>query len=86
MHRCLGKSPGSGSETSKVSARTEFLANDRLGHYAGLVLRIRARRGRFPVIGGGFIAWAQALLADRKERLLASAGGSELVCKAYAPA
>lgn len=59
-----------------------------LGYYAGLALRIRLEgpAGPLPVIDGGFTAWTQALLADRKERLLASAIGSEMVCKAYAPA
>jgi hypothetical protein len=37
------------------------------------------------VIDGGFTAWTQALLSDRKERLLASAFGSELVAKLYGP-
>jgi hypothetical protein len=58
-----------------------------LGYYPGLMLRIRldGPAGPLPVIDGGFTPWTQRLLADRKERLLASAIGSELVCKAYAP-
>jgi hypothetical protein len=38
-----------------------------------------------PVVDGGLVPWTQALLADRKERLLASAIGTEAVCKLFAP-
>ncbi len=59
-----------------------------LGYYRGLAFRISfdGPSGSLPVIDGGFTTWTQALLADRKERFLASAIGTELICKAYAPA
>ncbi len=37
------------------------------------------------LIDGGFTVWTQRLLADRKERLLISGVGSELVCSLLAP-
>ena len=58
-----------------------------LGYYPTLMLRIRLRGppGELPVIDGGLTRWTQALLANGKERFLASAIGSELVCKLYRP-
>jgi hypothetical protein len=50
-----------------------------------LRILLRGPPGALPVIDGGFTAWTQALLSDRKERLLASAFGSELVAKLYGP-
>jgi len=71
-----------------TALRLDLSRLEGLGYYPGLTLRIRldGPAGPLPVIDGGFTPWTQALLADRKERLLASAIGSELVCKAHAPA
>jgi hypothetical protein len=70
-----------------TALRIDLSRLEGLGYYAGLALRIRVDgpAGSLPLIDGGFVPWTQALLADRKERLLASAIGSELVCKVYAP-
>ena len=57
-----------------------------LGYYTGLCLRISpaAPDGvRYPVADGGFTGWTARLLQDRKERLLTSGIGSELVCRKY---
>jgi hypothetical protein len=56
------------------------------GYYRGYALRIapQAPDGkRYPVIDGGFTNWTASLLANRKERLLISAIGTEFVCKTY---
>jgi len=59
-----------------------------LGYYRGLAFRISLEgpTGVLPVLDGGVVPWTQALLADRKERLVASAIGTEAVCKVCPPA
>jgi hypothetical protein len=71
----------------EVPLRLDLSRLEGLGYYPSLMLRIllRGPPGALPVIDGGFTAWTQALLSDRKERLLASAFGSELVAKLYGP-
>jgi hypothetical protein len=51
-----------------------------LGYYPGIALRIvfDGPAGPLPLVDGGFTPWTQALLADRKERLLASAIGATI--------
>jgi hypothetical protein len=58
-----------------------------LGYYRGLAFRISldGPAGSLPVVDGGIVHWSQALLADRKERLLGSAIGTEAVCKICPP-
>lgn len=58
-----------------VPLRFGLSRREGLGYYPGLMLRIvlRGPPGGLPVIDGGSTPWTQALLADRKERLLASA-------------
>jgi hypothetical protein len=58
-----------------------------LGYYRGLAFRISVEgpAGSLPVVDGGVVPWMQALLADRKERLVASAIGTEAVCKVCPP-
>lgn len=77
-------------ETKAEFPEAEFCVKpDRLegfGYYHGLCLRIspRAPDGvRYPVVDGGFTDWTARLLQDRKERLLISGIGSELVCRLY---
>ncbi len=56
------------------------------GYYPGLCLRISpaARDGeRFPVVDGGFVDWTARMLANRRERLLASGVGIEFICRRY---
>ncbi len=71
-----------------TALRLDLSRLEALGYYPGLALRIRVDgpAGPLPAIDGGFTPWTQALLADHKERLLASAIGTELVAKVYAPA
>jgi hypothetical protein len=80
--------PAVRAEFPRAALRLDLSRLEGLGYYAGLALRIRLHgpAGPLPVVDGGFTPWTQALLADRKERLLASAIGSEMVVKAYAPA
>lgn len=57
-----------------------------LGYYTGLCLRVSptAPGGvRYPIVDGGFTDWTARLLQDKKERLLTSGIGSELVCRRY---
>jgi hypothetical protein len=57
-----------------------------LGYYAGPCLRISATNHTgetFPLADGGFLRWTQALLSDRRERMLASGIGTDLVCTRY---
>ncbi len=70
-----------------ASVRLDLSRLEGLGYYPGLALRISIATpaGTLPVVDGGFTSWTQALLADRKERLLASAVGAEAVCKLAAP-
>jgi hypothetical protein len=73
------------AEFPEVSVRFDLGRLEGLGYYAGPTLRIRldGPAGPLPVIDGGFTTWTQVLLADRKERLLASGMGTELLCKIY---
>lgn len=72
-------------EFPEVPVRLDVGRLEGLGYYDGLCFRTRLTGppGNLPVIDGDFPAWTQALLADRKERLLTSGMGSELVCKLY---
>ena len=57
------------------------------GYYAGTCFHVHARRATMDevqLVDGGFTRWTQALLSDRKERLLISGLGSELVCSRFA--
>ena len=57
------------------------------GYYAGTCFHIHAREGTgedVQLVDGGFTGWTQALLNDRKERLLISGLGSELLCSRFA--
>lgn len=70
-----------------VDVRLDLSGLEGLGYYPGLALRVvlDGPAGPLPVGDGGFTPWTQALLADRKERFLASAMGTEVLWKVYAP-
>jgi hypothetical protein len=70
-----------------VPVRLDLSRLEGLGYYPGLAFRVvlDGPPGPLPIGDGGFTRWTQALLADRKERLLASAMGTELLCKLYGP-
>ena len=59
------------------------------GYYTGLCFHIYAQDGsgkeRF-LVDGGHTTWTQALLSDRKERLMTSGIGSERVCSVFGAA
>jgi len=58
-----------------------------LGYYAGPMIQLwltTADGASFPVGDGGFTTWTQTLLGDRKERLLTSGLGTELLLKRFA--
>ncbi len=71
-----------------VPVRLDLSRLEGLGYYPGLTFRIvlDGPAGPLPVGDGGFTTWTQALLSDRKERFLASAMGTEILCKVYGPA
>src|SRR5262245_22075580 len=57
-----------------------------LGYYKSFALRISPQApdgNRYAIIDGGFTDWTARLLGNRKERLLISGLGSELVCKTF---
>lgn len=57
-----------------------------LSYYQGptLHLKLKDTLGHtFMVADGGFVDWTQRLLADKKERLLTSAIGTELLCRVF---
>ena len=70
-----------------VPVRLDLSRLEGLGYYPGLAFRVilDGPAGPLPVGDGGFTRWTQSLLADRKERFLASAMGTELLCKLYGP-
>ncbi len=68
----------------------EFAANlhrlEGFGYYTGLCLRVSPKApdgARYAVADGGFTGWTARLIGDRKERLLTSGIGSEVVCRLY---
>jgi len=71
-----------------VRVRLDLSRLEGLGYYDGLAFRIvlDGPAGPLPLGDGGLTSWTQDLLADRKERFLASAMGTELLCKLYGPA
>jgi hypothetical protein len=79
--------PALEAEFPEVPIRLDLTRLEGLGYYPGLAFRIRLEgpAGWLPVGDGGFTPWTQALLADRKERFLASAMGTEILCKVYGP-
>jgi hypothetical protein len=70
-----------------VPVRLDLSRLEGLGYYPGLALRVilDGPAGPLPVGDGGFTDWTQSLLGDRKERFLASALGTEVLCKVYGP-
>jgi hypothetical protein len=68
-----------------VRFRFDLTRNGR-AYYPTLCFRIDAtdREGeRYPLGDGGLTNWTQALLDNKKERLLVSGIGTELICKRY---
>jgi hypothetical protein len=69
-----------------LRAEFDFSRLHGLAYYEGLVLHIHLKNAdgvELPVGDGGFVTWTQSLLSDRKERLLASAVGTELLYKMF---
>lgn len=59
-----------------------------LGYYDGPCFHIRMTNHRgesFMIADGGFVKWTQLLLGDKKERLMTSAIGTELMCRMFRP-
>lgn len=57
-----------------------------LGYYDGPCFHIKMTNDRgesFMLADGGFVQWTQRLLGDRKERLMTSAIGTELLCRMF---
>lgn len=57
-----------------------------LGYYDGPCFHIKMTTDRgesFMLADGGFVQWTQRLLGDKKERLLTSAIGIELLCRLF---
>jgi hypothetical protein len=58
-----------------------------IGYYDGPCLRIQARppgERSFTLVDGGFLPWTAELLSDRRERLLSTGIGIDLVCAMFA--
>jgi hypothetical protein len=73
------------AEHPGTETRFDFQKLHGLDYYDGLTLSfaiVAPDGSRWPVGDGGFSRWTAELLGNRKERFLASAIGSELVCKA----
>jgi hypothetical protein len=79
--------PAVAAAAAVTDVRLDLSRLEGLRYYRGLAFRISfdGPAGSLPVVDGGVVSWTQELLADRKERLVASAIGSEAVCKLYAP-
>jgi len=74
------------SEHPEARFRFNFARMEGLGYYTGLCLRVSplAPDGRhYAVTDGGVTDWTARLLQDKKERLLTSGIGSEMVCRLY---
>ena len=57
-----------------------------LSYYQGPCFHIKASNGdgqQFMLADGGFVDWTSVLLADKKERLMTSAIGTELLCRVF---
>ncbi len=57
-----------------------------LAYYKGPCFHIKMKNSlgdQFMLADGGFVNWTQQLLADKKERLMTSAIGTELICRAF---
>lgn len=57
-----------------------------LGYYDGPCFHLKMKNDRgqtFMLADGGMIDWTKQLLCDKKERLLTSAIGSELICRMF---
>lgn len=70
-----------------AAVRLDLSRLEGLGYYPDLAFRVvlDGPAGPLPIGDGGLTSRTQVLLADRKERFLASAMGTELLCKLYAP-
>jgi len=57
-----------------------------LGYYEGPCFHVKVKNDSgqtFALADGGFVTWTQQLLCDRKERLMTSAIGTELMCRMF---
>jgi hypothetical protein len=71
-----------------VEACFDFARLHAVNYYEGPTFHVVLRRpdGQEMNVGdGGFTTWTQSLLNDRKERLLTSALGTELLCRVFRP-
>ena len=66
--------------------RLDLTRLEGIGYYEGPCLRIEARppgERSFSLVDGGFLGWTAALLSDRRERLLSTGIGTDLVCAKF---
>jgi len=78
--------PALGSAYPDVTVRFDLGRLHGLGYYSGLCFHVVAtdREGTpLPVADGGCLDWTRRLLANRKERLLTSGLGLELLVKRF---
>jgi len=71
-----------------IEARFDFARLHGVNYYEGPTLHVvlgHPNGTEMPVGDGGFTAWTQAWLNDRKERLLTSAMGTEMLCRVFRP-
>jgi hypothetical protein len=70
----------------EVSVRFDPERHSGRGYYERACFKLHARNAagdRVEILDGGFTDWTQALLGDRKERLLISGLGTERVCTLF---
>jgi hypothetical protein len=71
-----------------AEARFDFARLHGVNYYEGPMLHVvigHPDGKEMPVGDGGFTTWTQSLRSDRKERLLTSAMGTELLCRVFRP-
>jgi hypothetical protein len=74
------------AEFPDADFRTTNTRLEGLGYYSGWCLRISPLApdgNRYPIVDGGFTDWTARLLANRKERLLATGVGSQFAATKY---
>ena len=78
--------PALARDAPRVRVRLDGARLAGIGYYRGLALQLwltTADGVALPVGDGGFTPWTQRLLGDRKERLLTSGLGLELLLKRF---
>lgn len=76
-------------EFPEVTVRFDLSRTEGLGYYAGPCVRITAVDAtglRLPLVDGGYTDWMARLLSDRRERMLSTGIGADLLALRFRPA